>query len=78
MAISREKFENKCMDVITQIVASDRTLDRQGAILVSEKLLEKAKASGKKLTIDVYTRVLNEFKIATDKEYEELKKQIFD
>ena len=78
MAITREEFENKCMDVIEQIVASDRTLDRQGAILVAERLVEKAKATGKKLTIDVYTRVLNEFKIATDKEYEELKKQIFD
>lgn len=78
MAITREEFENQCMDVIEQIVASDQSLDRKGAILVAEKLLEKAKASGKKLAMDIYTRILNEFQIATDEEYENLKKQIFD
>ena len=75
--MSVEEFENKCMDVIEQIVSIDIKQDRQGAIKVSEKLLEKAKSTGKKKAIEIYERVLNEFKIATDTEYELLRKQIF-
>lgn len=77
MAIGREEFENKCMDIIEQIVSIDIKQDRQGAIAVAEKLLEKAKETGKPLAIDIYTRVVNELKIATDKEYNLLRKQIF-
>ena len=40
-------------------------------------MLEKATATGKKKVIDIYARVVEEFKIATDEEYELLKKQIF-
>ena len=78
MAIGREEFEGMCMDIIEKIVSVDINQDRQGAIAVTEKLLEKAKESGKKIAIDVYTRVLNEFKVATDEEYDSLKKEIFD
>lgn len=75
--MSIEEFENKCMDIIEQIVAIDIKQNRQGAIAVAEKMLEKAKSTGKKTVIDIYTRVVNEFKIATDAEYEMLRKQIF-
>ena len=75
--MSVEEFENKCMDIIEQIVSIDIKQNRQGAIKVSEKMLEKAKATGKQKVIDVYARVLEEFKIATDEEYELLRKQIF-
>ena len=78
MAIGREEFEGMCMDIIEKIVSVDINQDRLGAIAVTEKLLEKAKESGKKIAIDVYTRVLNEFKVATDEEYDSLKKEIFD
>lgn len=78
MAIGREEFENKCMDIIEQIVSIDIKQDRQGAIAVAEKLLEKAKEAGKPLAIDIYTRVVNELNIATDEEYNLLRKQIFD
>ncbi len=77
MALSEEEFENKCMDIIEQIVSIDIKQDRLGAIKVAEKMLEKAKSTNKKLAIDIYDRVLNEFKIATDEEYELLRKQIF-
>lgn len=72
-----EEFENKCMDVIEQIVAIDIRQNRQGAIKVSEKMLEKAKLKGNKKVVDIYDRVLKEFKLATDQEYEMLRKQIF-
>ena len=75
--MSVEEFENKCMDIIEQIVSIDIKQNRQGAIKVSEKMLEKAKITGKQKVIDVYARVLEEFKIATDEEYELLRKQIF-
>ena len=72
-----EEFENKCMDIIEQITAIDIKQTRQGAIKVAEKMLEKATATGKKKIIEIYSRVVEEFKIATDEEYELLKKQIF-
>ena len=75
--MSVEEFENKCMDIIEQITSIDIKQTRQGAIKVAEKMLEKAQATGKKKIIDIYARVVEEFKIATDEEYELLKKQIF-
>lgn len=75
--MSVEEFENKCMDIIEQITSIDIKQTRQGAIKVAEKMLEKAQATGKKKVIDIYSRVVEEFKIATDEEYELLKKQIF-
>lgn len=76
--VSTEEFENKCMDVIEMIVGIDIRQDRQGAIKVAEKMLEKAKAkTTNKYLISIYERVIKEFKIATDAEYEMLRKQIF-
>ena len=45
--------------------------------LKAEKMLEKAKATGKKKAIEIYERVVHEFKIASDEDYELLRKQIF-
>ena len=75
--LSIEEFENKCMDVIEQIVAIDIKQNRQGAIKVAEKMLEKAKTLGKPAVIKIYERVVHEFQIATDEDYELLRKQIF-
>ena len=73
-----EEFEEKCMDIIEKIVARDIKQNRLGAIKVAEKMLEKAKEKdSKKTVIDIYERVLQEFKLATDEEYEMLRKQIF-
>ena len=78
MAYSVEEFENKCMDVIETIVSIDIKQDRQGAIKVAEKMLEKARAKTSNATvISIYERVIEEFKIATDDEYNLLRKQIF-
>lgn len=72
-----EEFENKCMDIIEQIVSIDIKQDRAGAIKVAEKMLDKAKQSGRKKVIEIYERVVKEFQIASDEEYILLRKQIF-
>ncbi|MBQ9795371.1 MAG: hypothetical protein IJW36_00215 [Clostridia bacterium] len=73
-----EEFEEKCMDLIEKIVAKDIKQNRLGAIKVSEKMLERAKEKGsKQAVIDIYERVLQEFRLASDEEYEMLRKQIF-
>ena len=71
------EFEEKCMNVIEQIVAIDIKQDRQGAIKVAEKMLEKAKEKGNPKIVEIYERVLEEFKIASDAEYLILRKEIF-
>ncbi len=75
--MTQEEFEEKCMDVIEQIVAIDIKQNRAGAIKVSEKMLEKAKLKGNKKIVEIYERVLKEFQLASDEEYELLRKQIF-
>ena len=76
--LSTEEFENKCMDIIEKIVSMDIRMNRQGAIKVSEKMLENAKKkTTNKNVIAIYERVVKEFNIATDAEYEMLRKQIF-
>lgn len=72
-----EQFEEKCMDIIEQIVSIDIRQDRQGAIKVANKMLEKAQTKGNKTIIDIYARVVKEFEIATDEEYNMLRDQIF-
>ncbi len=76
--LNTEEFENKCMDVIEAIVGIDNRLDRKGAIKIAEKMLDKAKTkTNNKEVIAIYERVVKEFNIATDAEYDLLKKQIF-
>ena len=75
---SVEVFENKCMDMIEKIVSIDIRNTRQDAIKIAEKMLAAAKAKkANQSAIDVFERVVKEFNIATDKEYELLRKQIF-
>ncbi len=75
--LTTEQFENKCMDIIEQIVSISIKQDRQGAIKVTEKMLAKAKTGSNKLVIDIYERVLHEFNIASDQDYNLLRKEIF-
>lgn len=76
--LSTEEFENKCMDIIEKIVAMDIKMNRQGAIKVAEKMLDNAKKkTTNKNAIAIYERVVKEFNIATDAEYEMLRKQVF-
>ena len=72
-----EEFENKCMDIIEQIVSIDVKQTRLEAIEISEKMRDKAVATKDQKVVEVYERVVKEFEIATDEEYELLRKQIF-
>ena len=75
---NQEEFENKCMDIIEVIVSIDVKQNRQGAIAVAKKMLDSAsKKTTNKTVIAIYERVVHEFEIATDEEYETLRKQIF-
>lgn len=75
---NQEEFENKCMDIIEVIVSIDVKQNRQGAIAVAKKMLDAAsKKTANKNVIAIYERVVHEFEIATDEEYETLRKQIF-
>ena len=77
--LSTEEFENKCMDIIETIVGIDIHNSRKDAIKIAEKMLEKAKAkTTNKNVIAIYERVVKEFNIATDQEYNLLRKQIFE
>ena len=72
------EFENKCMDLIEQIVSIDIRQNRQGAIAISKKMLTKAESKTKnRKVLDIYERVVKEFELASDEEYELLRKQIF-
>ncbi len=76
--LTMEEFENKCMDIIEKIVCISPKQTRTQAIAVAEKMLETAKTkTNKKSVLDIYERVVHEFKIATDEEYNMLRKQIF-
>lgn len=76
---NQEEFENKCMDIIEVVVSIDVKQDRKGAIEVAKKMLAAAeKKTTNKNVIAIYERVVHEFEIATDEEYETLRKQIFD
>lgn len=77
MALSKQEFEAKCIEVIESIILSNINYTRNDAINVSGKMLEKAKAKYPQGVVDIYERVNEEFKLASDKEYEILKKQLF-
>ena len=79
MALSIEEFEKKCIELIEQIVLVDINQDRKGAVAVAERMLEKAKAQNKNQDVlDIFEKVVEEFKTCTDVQYSILKKQIFD
>ena len=78
MELNKKEFESKCIEVIEAIILSNVNNTRANAITISAKMLEKAKAKNcPQGVLDIYMRVNEEFKLASDKEYEILKKQLF-
>lgn len=73
---NNELFESKCMDIIEVITSIKETNTRQDAIRIAQKLKNKL-IENPNIDISVYSRVIREFEIATDEEYELLKEQIF-
>ena len=77
--LSTEEFENKCMDIIEKVVAAEKTMKKANATKIAEKMLENAKAkTSNKNVIAIFERVIKEFNIATDEEYNMLWKQIWE
>lgn len=77
MALSKEEFENKCIEVIEQIVLIDFEQNRLGAVAIAEKMLAKAQTKYPAEVVSIYERVVKEFKECSEKEYETLKRQLF-
>lgn len=77
MALTKEQFEDKCIEVIEKVVLVDIKQTRMGAVAVADKLVNKAKEKYPKEIVEIYERVVDEFKNCTDQEYEILKKQLF-
>ena len=78
MDLSKKEFESKCIEVIESIILSNINYTRANAITVSAKMIERAKEKKVPQTaLDIYIRVNEEFKLASDKEYEILKRQLF-
>lgn len=71
------ELEETCMDVIEAVVALDPNQDRYGAIEVSRRMLAKAQLRGNPIVVRIFERVYKEFEVASDEEYELLKKQVF-
>lgn len=85
--MDEEDFEDCCMDLIEEIIGIDKEIDRKTAILISAGLVEecdsikakiecKAKKCSHSTLLNIFKRVLEEFEIADDSEYELLHKQI--
>ncbi|MDE7107493.1 MAG: type IV secretory system conjugative DNA transfer family protein, partial [Clostridiales bacterium] len=68
------EFENKCMDEIEKIILISEDNDRQEAIEIAKQRLRRARNPER---IKILERVVKEFVIATDVEFDLLKKQLF-
>ena len=75
---SQTEFEGACMDEIEWIVSLDKNRFRSETVAIMEEVLKSINESTPSCIANVITRVTKEFQIATDEEYELLKKQIFD
>ncbi len=74
-----ETIENVAMNVIERIVSISDGQDRQGAITEAAKeLIVLMQTNSPEDLMNIYKRVLHEFIICTDEEYEMLRKQIFE
>lgn len=71
-----DEFEQKCMDIIEVIVSIDKKNTREDAIRIAKKMRDKLIAKTND-SLSIYERVVKEFELATDEEFDSLKKQIF-
>lgn len=71
-----DEFEQKCMDIIEVIVSIDKKNTREDAIRIAKKMRDKLIAKTND-SLSIYECVVKEFELATDEEFDSLKKQIF-
>lgn len=69
-----EQFESAVMDIIEAVTAVDSGNTRRDAIRICKELLRRARRNRRR---PLFERAHKEFSIATDGEYEMLRKQIF-
>ena len=69
-----EQFESAVMDIIEAVTAVDSGNTRRDAIRICKELLRRARRNRRR---PLFERAHKEFSIATDDEYEALRKQIF-
>lgn len=72
-----EEFVSAVADRIRKIVLSDIRMDRQGAARKAESCLKAVRDIHDRKMVQVYERIVYEFKTASDYVYRQLKKQIF-
>ena len=71
-------FEDAVTERLERIIKSDRRMGRKGAIKKSETYLEAVRDTHDRKMVQVYERIVYEFKTASDYIYRQLKKQIFE
>lgn len=75
---TNESLDNRAMDYIEEVVRIDKNQTREQAItLVENKIKEAKEKDASVYEVAVKLKTLNEFKKATDEEYNLLRKQIF-
>ncbi len=73
-----EDFEEAVVERLERIIKSDRRMGRQGAIKKAETYLEAVRDTHDGKMVQVYERIVYEFKTASDYIYRQLKKQLFE
>lgn len=74
---SKKQMEKLCMDVIEKIAGVSFNKTRQEAIMFTEDLINLANdIADNKHILAIFERVKKEFEIATDLEYDNLRKQL--
>lgn len=71
-------FEEAVVERLERIVKSDKRMGRQGAIKKAETYLEAVRDTHDRKMVQVYERIVYEFKTASDYIYRQIKKRIFD
>ena len=72
----RDAFEGVCLDMIECIVSMNNNITRTECVETLELVLDSVKDKSHPILRNLVIRVRNEFKVATDEEFEELKRQI--
>lgn len=74
--LSEQDFENKCIEIMEDIITVNKEMTRLDAVNLAKKMLAKAEENGNEEVIKVFEKVVEEFEDATDDEYNTLKKQL--
>lgn len=74
--LSEQDFENKCIEMMEDIITVNKEMTRLDAVNLAKKMLAKAEENGNEEVIKVFEKVVEEFEDATDDEYNTLKKQL--